>query len=202
MTAVAAEELALELKNVSVKSESVSLTFHKGPTILIGGGSAKFLVIGADMDGLLQWLDKKYSLTTLKTSSAEYQQVSKTGRPISELLWFVAFHCSSEVLLPGCQRSDVIKLKRWPNLTRLDSSENSIRIAALLSSRPTSLDLAGRILNIEKTELFRFYNAAYYSGIATSLNRKEDAFIPDQGKHNPIIPKLITYLTRKEKRAS
>lgn len=93
------------------------------------------------------------------------------GRNIDELMWHAAFHASQGRLMDGCRRDDVVELAYWPNLTRLPSTPNSMRIAALLSRYPTSIALAHRFLRIEPEEAYQFYSAARCAGLARSLNR-------------------------------
>lgn len=93
------------------------------------------------------------------------------GRNICELMWQAAFFASDGRLMVGCYRDDVVELTYWPNFTRLPMSPNSLRIAALLSSHPTSVMLATRLLKIEREELYQFYSAARCSGLARAVNR-------------------------------
>ena len=93
------------------------------------------------------------------------------GRNIDELMWHAAFHASDGRLMEGCQRDDVVELAYWPNLSRLPSTPNSMRLAALLTRYPTSIALAHRFLRIDQSEAYQFYSAARCAGLARSLNR-------------------------------
>jgi len=130
-------------------------------------------------------------------------EVKKTGRPLSELLWQCAWHWSSGQLLPGCRRDDVVKLRCWPNLTRISVSRNSMRIAALLTARPTSLVLASRILNIEEKEVFQFYSAARYAGLVETINRDNRVLTMTKGRRRNLsmIRRLLKHIeTRRDHR--
>lgn len=96
---------------------------------------------------------------------------SDHGRNIDELMWLAGFYASKGRLLQGCSRSDVVELMHWPNLTRLPSTPNTMRIASLLSSHPTSITLAQRLLKIEDSEIYQFYSAARCAGLIRALNR-------------------------------
>jgi hypothetical protein len=119
------------------------------------------------------------------------------GRPLSELLWNCALLTSAGNLLPGCRRDDVVQLTRWPNLTRVHATANSMRIAALLTARPTSLVLASRILDIDESEIFSFYSAARYAGLTRTMNRPdslETTLKPVNPKRLSLISKLMGHL--------
>jgi hypothetical protein len=68
----------------------------------------------------------------------------------------------------------VVLLKHWPNLTRLQTTPNAVRIAALFTRYPTSVSLAWHLLKIPQTELFDFYSAAHAAGWTVAVNRKPE----------------------------
>lgn len=93
-------------------------------------------------------------------------------RDIDELLWHAGF-CASQGRLPeGLSEFDVVQFTRWPNLSRLPSTANAMRICALLVSYPTSIMMARRRLHVEAGEIRSIYAAAHLAGIAKVLNRK------------------------------
>lgn len=122
--------------------------------------------------------------------------VVSSGRPLQELLWSCAFYASGGELLPGCRRDDVIRLQRWPNFSRLPRTANSLRIAALLTSRSTSVVLASRILHIDESELYQFYSAAQSAGYCKAVNRAEPVEIPAENTSPrlAIVRKLLNQL--------
>ncbi len=108
-----------------------------------------------------------------KRRVAELAETQGPGRPIRELLWEAAFHASQGRLVAShsegqspVQLYDVVRFARWPNLrTSLPTSENTMRICALLTRHPTSLFLVSRILDIEPEEVFQNYSAACSYGV-------------------------------------
>jgi hypothetical protein len=114
---------------------------------------------------------------------AETLQAGRSGRNIDELMWQAALCASQGRLLKGCRRDDVVLLKHWPNLTRLMTTPNAVRIAALLTRYPTSVSLAYRLLKIPVDELNEFYSAAHAAGWAVAVNRKPE--ITDESELKP-----------------
>ena len=138
--------------------------------------------------------------STLKDDDPSVQEVRKKGRPLDELLWQCAWKMSNGRLLPGCRRDDVIKLSRWPNLTRVSSSAHSMKIAALLSASPTSLVLASQILNVDEKEVFQFYSAARYAGLVETIERDDRIMTLTQGRPRPNLAVVRRVLKRLESR--
>ena len=93
------------------------------------------------------------------------------GRNIDELMWNAGFYASDGRLMEGCYRDDVVEIMFWPNFTRIPFTPNSMRLASLLSSHPTSMALAHRFLRIDKEEAYQFYTAARCAGLARAVNR-------------------------------
>jgi hypothetical protein len=119
------------------------------------------------------------------------------ARPVDELLWNCVYGMAEHGLLPGCRRDDVVQLNRWPNLTRLKCGSNGVRIAALLTARPTSLVLASRILDIDEQEVFRFYCACKYAGMIRMVNRADvpSVISGNEHKHLLLIRRLFDRLS-------
>jgi hypothetical protein len=122
-----------------------------------------------------------------------------TGRPLEELLWTLAFSEFSErksCLNNGCRRDDVVRLNHWPNLTRVPFGINSHRLAALFSARPTSIALAGKILGVDESEVLQFYNAAWYAGLVTRVNRTAEPVTLVRHRNQSLISSLLKHLRR------
>jgi hypothetical protein len=157
-------------KNIQVLFHTDDYLCSTDRYLVVLGGSGRFLINNIDFDEVLAAAPDAYRARGLK-SSPLISQVEKCGRDIREFYWQAAFQSSGGRLLDGCREDDVIQLRQWPNFTRLYTSPNIYRISSLLSARPTTLDVAARLLSVPKEELYQFYSAALYSGYAEVLNR-------------------------------
>jgi len=119
-----------------------------------------------------------------------------TGRNIDELMWMSGFYASSGRLLEGCLRHDVVELMHWPNLTRLPGTENSMRIASLLSSCPTSITLARHFLKVDKEEIYQFYSAAHCAGLARAVNRVAKEPVLKPHRNQALLGLLLQKISR------
>lgn len=193
--------LYVELKDLIDDNKTASFQIKNESQLHISGIHKRYYLENISLDDLSKNLKQHLPLQVTRLSAKGSNLLSMQGRPISELMWMLAFHAPNKDLLPGCRRHDAISLSQWPNLTRVNRTRNSIRLATLLTARPTSLDLAGRILDIPTTELFQFYNAASYSGLAKVINRREDDFELRPHKQAGLLRKLVSYLRPEEQGA-
>lgn len=126
----------------------------------------------SDMQAFCQAHASKFRITVLKGTESEPVHDAQSKRPLAELLWQAAFHASQGRLVESYANGetvrivDVIKFRRWPNLTRLPTTPNTMRICALLTRNPSSLLLVSRKLGIEQQEAFQVFSAACSAGIA------------------------------------
>lgn len=137
----------------------------------------------------------EYKVTVLNKHDGNYDP-ENTGRNIDELMWIAGFYASKGRLMEGCYRDDVVELMHWPNLTRLPSTPNTMRLASLLSSHPTSITLAHRFLRIDRAEAYQFYTAARCAGLARAVNRtpKEPALKPH--RNQALLGLLLNKISR------
>ncbi len=99
----------------------------------------------------------------------------ETNKSIEDLMWQAAFYASNGRLIEGCSKYDVVKFRRWPNLSRLPKSPNTMRICALLTRYPTTIMLTHRRLGAEKEEIYQTYSAAYCAGLVNMVSRNPQA---------------------------
>ncbi len=119
------------------------------------------------------------------------------ARPIGDLLWQAAFHASQGRLVASrsngeaVRLSDIIRFRRWPNLTRLPKTPNTMRICALLTRHPSSILLVSRKLGIAPEEVYQVYSAACSSGIVNVLSNhlgQSDIEADIQDEEAPLRP--------------
>jgi hypothetical protein len=172
---------------------------HGNQLIVLGSSNRFFAPSDVIQPGSGKECDVR-SLTSTQRDALLTIHNDKSGRPLDELIWCMAFHLSDGELLSGCRRDDVVKLTRWPNLTRLPNTPNGFRIAALLTQRATSPVLASRLLKISEAEINRFYSAAQRAGYTTIINRQPSTVIErKEHRHQSIIGKLFAHLSGKSK---
>lgn len=112
-----------------------------------------------------------------------------------QFLWKIALWTSAGRLPQGMTPSHQIKLKHWPNLTRLTQSPNDIRISALLTDQPSAPALIAKVLGIPITQVFSYYAASHALGLAVPAQKapgKRSSFnIPPKSKHHSLLGRII-----------
>lgn len=166
--------------------------------LVVLGAESRFLMHNVDMNDLLTVKPKEYSARVLKEDSPLVEYVEKYGRSLDEYYWHVVSEASNGRLIEGLQETDVISLKSWPNLTRLAKSPNTYRMAALFVARPTTMEVASRLLSVSMDELRQFYSAAYCSGYAEPVNREAETNINFKPhKYVKVIRNLLGVISSK-----
>lgn len=82
-------------------------------------------------------------------------------RPLAPLIWQLAIWSSRGRLLRGIRADTPLRLRHWPNLTRLPPVPDAIRISALLGKTPVNLKLIARLLRVPPAHLFTYLAAAH-----------------------------------------
>ncbi len=157
------------------------LTSGENTRIALGGNGQISLFPGrnsysgrvADMAAFCQAPAEKFEMSPLGPAASP----GESGKSIEELMWQAAFYASNGRLIDGCSKYDVVKFRRWPNLSRLPKSPNTMRICALLTRFPTTIMLTHRRLGAEKEEIYQTYSAAYCAGLVNMVSRNPQATV-------------------------
>jgi hypothetical protein len=81
------------------------------------------------------------------------------------LAWQLAIWTCRGRLMRGIATDTPIRLRYWPNLTRLPPIPEAMRITAFLTRTPVNLKLITRLLKVPPEDLFNYLAAAYGIGI-------------------------------------
>ncbi len=93
---------------------------------------------------------------------------SKLPEPLQAMdafLWKVALWNSGGRLPFGLLPDQLLRLKRWPNLTRYVHPLQALRVCALLMQKPVSPQQAAELLNLPSGEVFGLISAAWALGL-------------------------------------
>jgi hypothetical protein len=81
-----------------------------------------------------------------------------------ELSWFAGFH-ASEALAPQLQANVPYRIQRWPGFEQIRPQPVQLRLAAALSSRPTTLEQIVGERMFPRNMAIRTFNALYACGL-------------------------------------
>jgi len=136
-----------------------------------------------------------YKVRPLSGEEQSRLAVQRGGHNIDELMWTAGFYASRGRLIEGAQ-FDVIRMRHWPNLSRLPQTQNTARIVALFTRYPTSLSVAHRLLKIEKSEIFWVYSAARCAGLVHVVNATGDTPTLRGHRHQSLLSMLLGRIAR------
>lgn len=78
---------------------------------------------------------------------------------LEELLWSAALQCSRGRLLAGKNAEDVVRLRRWPDFSRLSRDRRLLPVAAFMSVNAASLPAVARHTGAPLAQVVDFHNA-------------------------------------------
>lgn len=147
-------------------------------------------------------IDPRMPVTSRPLTAADRPGQSEP-HSFTSLLWQVALWTSRGRLIDGIHAHTPVRLRHWPNLTRLAPVPEAMRIAALWVRSPVNLRLTVRMLNVPPQHIFDFLAASHSIGIldvsqapvAAAPSPAEETIgapPPDKGQSN-----LLSRLLRK-----
>ncbi|WP_199103886.1 hypothetical protein [Aquitalea sp. ASV11] len=138
------------------------------------------LIVQAAQDKawLLQPLDSLQALCAHTSQEVDHQAWNDSTVPTraeeirpQTLAWQLAIWTCQGRLMRGISADTPIRLRYWPNLTRLAPIPEAMRITAFLTRTPVNLKLITRLLKVPPEHLFNYLAAAYGIGILDLPNR-------------------------------
>jgi len=135
---------------------------------------------------------KETELVLYRNEETQYEE------SIEQFLWKIALWTSAGRMPEGTKPANPIRLRHWPNLTRLKQTPNGIRIAALLSDQPSPPALVAKVLNVPLQQVFSFYAATHALGLTASAedNTKITSSFkaPAKNRHHSLFGRILNRL--------
>jgi hypothetical protein len=165
--------------------KDAELTHHNVLVTLPGKGKIAILaehgeyhtdVPDSDMEEFCQASATLFQTSRLASKDVASLRDSSTAKHIKNLLWLAGFHASQGRLVESRSSSDtvheydVIQFTQWPNLSRLPTTPNTMRIFALLMRHPSAIMLIHRKLRIQPQEVYQVYSAACAAGFVSVVS--------------------------------
>lgn len=104
--------------------------------------------------------------------SEQFQQAALPARPLSNLIWYIAFKLSNGRLLKGHLSEESIYLTRWPDLAVQDCGRY-VKLAAFMRNNALCLTEVAEKTTIPLAEVYDFYNACFLIGIVGKTAQSE-----------------------------
>jgi hypothetical protein len=163
-------------RHIAKSRRNARVSLRGNGEIVISPSLGEFYAKVRDIAEFCQAPAADFEVVTLNDLKGDQLLSQVTSGKIRELLWTAAFHASRGCLdrysseRDATHIYDVVSFTRWPNLTRLPVTSNTMRICALLTRHPTSIGLVARKLHIRPEEVYQVYSAANSYGIVNCLS--------------------------------
>ncbi len=86
------------------------------------------------------------------------------AQPLKDLVWYAAIKTSKGKVIKGYSRSDIVTLKKWPDL-RLPGCLGYAKLATFMKNNAATLQTVSEHTKIPLDEIYPFYNACYLIGL-------------------------------------
>lgn len=150
-----------DIKKSSVPS-LVSIAGQGAIVVLPGQDKALLL---QDMAVIRQACDMSNPGATVRPLTPSDTPARSSSCGLTALIWQTSLWSSRGRLMDGVQLDTPIRLRQWPNLTRLSPIPEAMRIAAFWVRFPVSLRMTVKMLNVPPSHVFDFLAAANAVGI-------------------------------------
>lgn len=193
------QSLLVLIQRAVAKRRDVYIRLRSGGQLVVLGEERLFQQSGCGLSDLVGATPSNTTVKSLSARSPTVAGVRERGRELGELQWIIAYGISEGRLLFDARDTDVFRMERWPNFTRLPHTDHCLRMTALLAKRATSVALTSKILGIPIEQVRQFYSAAREAGYAAAVGQKAEVIDFPESKRRP---SLISSLLTKLKRAS
>lgn len=131
-----------------------------------------------------------HSLTDIKStkiSAADFEILAKGQliMPLKNLLWSAALYGSQGQLIPLHSLDVPVRLKAWPNLSRLDFDPEHMKLASLMAAQAMSLKQLAERTKLPLATVVGFYNAVTIMGLVLINPNKTNT------QHAPVEPEKM-----------
>ena len=92
--------------------------------------------------------------------------------PLKNLVWYAVFSCSQGRVRKGYKESDIVHLKRWPNIN-LPGCRELIKLAAYMQSNAVELSITQKNTRFSIQQIYNFYNACYAIGLVDNMQQAD-----------------------------
>jgi hypothetical protein len=147
------------------------------------------------------FVSQSIPLKNMKLLSADFEVLAKGQliMPLNHILWGAALYGSHGQLLPEHSAEVQVKLKAWPNFSRLEFEPVHMKLASMMTSQVLTLKQLQEKSQLPWETVVGFYNAAYAIGLVI-INPTNSATVAV--KKAPIKSGLLAKLANRLKIAS
>lgn len=165
------------LRDVCRQGKDAALVYQKQPLLVVFPAIQKIL-LAVPPEKLKLVCEEDNADVTIKyiDDNPAWRKSAKVS--FESCLWQFAIWSGRGRLVSAVSPSTMIRLKGWPNLTRLARITDSMRLSAFMTQTTANLHILYKILRIDLTDLLDFISATYMVGlleVSASANEQQGA---------------------------
>ncbi|MCK5355922.1 MAG: hypothetical protein KAJ63_12445, partial [Methyloprofundus sp.] len=126
------------------------------------------------------------------------QDISNKGLkalPLKNLVWYAVFSCSQGRVRKGYQESDIVHLKRWPDIN-LPGCRGLIKLAAYMQSNAVELKIVQEKTGFSMQQVYDFYNACHAIGLIEQVQQADVFEKKLSDKHRQLFSRIGSRLNQ------
>lgn len=135
-----------------------------GKPVLIVFPSIQKVLLAADperIEALCRQTNLRYETKPVAGSEQLYE---KAKLKTQAFIWQLAIWTADGRLIEPVTPDSILKLKAWPNMTRMAYLPESMRLSAFLIKTPVSLSMLYKLLSLDMKDILNFIAATYATG--------------------------------------
>lgn len=159
------------LRKVCLQDKDVALVYQKKPLLIVFPSIQKILLAMPpdELKLICENDDTQEIMIKYIADNPAWRQSAKVS--FKSCLWQFALWSGRGRLISAINPDTLIRLKGWPNLTRLAHIPDAMRLSAFMTQTTANLHILYKILRVELVDLLNFISATYTVGLlATDLN--------------------------------
>lgn len=151
------------VKHLSQQKEDTAILFEGKPVLIVFPDLAKvLLVVESDvLQKLCMRNDVEWKTRVVPASASTDKLHKKAKLKLQACIWQLSIWTSRGRLIAPITPNTVIKLKAWPNLTRLAYLPEAIRLSAFLVRSPVALNTLYKLLPVSLEDVLNYIAATY-----------------------------------------
>ena len=153
------------VRTLSQQKDDTAILHEGKPILIVFPEIAKvLLVVESDALQKLCRLDNVEWQTRVVPSTTSAQLQAKAKLKLQSFIWQLSIWTSRNRLIDPISANTIVKLKAWPNLTRLAYLPEAIRLSAFLARSPVALNMLYKLLPVSLDDVVNYIAATYSIG--------------------------------------
>ena len=154
------------VQKLAQQSEDTAVLFENKPVLVVFPSVEKVL-LATESDALQQLCmqtDAEWQTKTVPASASTAQLHDKAKLTLQSCIWQLSIWTARGRLIDPITPGTVIRLKAWPNMTRLAYLPEAMRLSAFLVRTPVALNTLYKLLPVSLEDVLNYIAATYSIG--------------------------------------